>query len=246
MDCYKKFAKYYDELMQDCDYENWSQYLLTLIKKYSNKKSCLDLACGSGKHTIMLKKAGYDVVGLDISEEMLQQAKNNSRQAYTNIVFIKQDISNFNLGKKFDIITCICDGYNYIKPMKLQQAFVSAYNSLNKGGVLLFDLSSEFKLSNVLGNNLMCDDTDDITYLWQNTLNDNSVFMDLTFFVKEDDGKYSRFDEQHLQYMHNTQTVKEKLFNAGFISVQSFGFLTETEPSQTDERVQFVALKMED
>lgn len=241
---YDKFAKYYDELMYDCDYFEWSQYLLNLIKKESTGKKLIDIACGSGKHTILLKKAGYDVIGMDNSATMLEKAIINSRKEMQNIMYIKQDIIEFDIENRFDIATCICDGINYVSDLKT--AFKNIFNSLKNDGVFLFDISSEYKLKNILGDNLFTDETENVTYIWQNSFDEktNTVEMYLTFFVKNEDGLYERFDETHIQYAHKFDEVKTSLISAGFKSVKAYAFLSDKEYNgENVERIQFIAKK---
>lgn len=241
---YDKFAKYYDELMYDCDYFEWSQYLLKLIKKETSGKKIIDLACGSGKHTILLKKAGYDVIGVDNSNTMLEKAIINSRKQMLNIMYLKQDLLNLDIESKFDIATCICDGINYVQD--IFKVFQNVYKALKNKGVFLFDISSEYKQKEILGNNLFTDETENVTYIWQNEFfeKEDKVEMYITFFVKKDNGLYERFDETHVQYAHKEKDIVENLKQAGFKNVRAYIFLTDNEyKGENIERIQFIARK---
>jgi hypothetical protein len=121
----------------------------------------------------------------------------------------------------------------------LKTAFARVYSSLKKGGVFIFDISSENKIRNIIGENLFGEDRDDITYLWFNKQTSDGVIMDLTFFVRGEDGKYTRYDERHEQFVHAEDYVISCLEGVGFTSVQSEGHLGKTK----DERINFIAIK---
>ena len=238
---YNALAPYYEQLITSCDYEQWSQYVFKKIKTYAKGKVGCDLACGSGYFTRFLKKNGYLVCGVDYSESMLQEAMRLSNEENLRINYQRQDIKNFKSFEKLDFITAINDGYNYISQKDLKKAFKSAYTALKRGGVFMFDVSSSYKLKNVLSNNLFGEDTDDLTYLWFNTLTSEGVKMELTFFIKDGD-KYVRKDESHFQYIHELEDIKDALTSVGFEIVETCGHLGENLKAES-QRINFIALK---
>ncbi|MBR2384348.1 MAG: class I SAM-dependent methyltransferase [Clostridia bacterium] len=238
---YSALASHYDKLINTCDYEQWSQYVFNKLSIYSKGKVGCDLACGSGYFTRFLKVMGYDVYGVDNSPKMLAKANELSFKEKVIIDYQLQDIKNFKSFKKLDFITVINDGFNYLNGKELKNALKSAYNALNKDGVLLFDISSEFKLKNVLANNLFGEDLDEVTYLWFNTLNEDSVKMELTFFVKKGD-VYVREDECHVQYIHKKQDVLSLLNEIGFDVLETSGHLGE-DLKDDSQRINFIAKK---
>ncbi|MDR3318689.1 MAG: class I SAM-dependent methyltransferase, partial [Clostridiales bacterium] len=146
-------AGVYDRFMYDADYDKWFAGVLGLIKSVCpTAREGLDAACGSGTFTLKLADAGYRMTGSDISEEMLSEAlqKGKGRAG-----FIRQDLNDIRLNRPVDFITILCDGVNYVTE---GLSFRSAYDALNPGGVLIFDISSEYKLSEIIGNNTFSDD----------------------------------------------------------------------------------------
>ncbi len=209
MKSYSALADLYEKLISDCDYEKWSQYLLKKISTLTNGKKGLDLACGSGKITRFFAKLGYKMTGGDISEEMLAQAKNLSLKEKLNIDYFIADLNNLYARDTYDFITVINDGFNYVKPENLNKVFKGITKQLRSGGVLLFDVSSEYKLKNILANNLFGEDDEEFSYLWFNKLCDNRVEMDLSFFIKQGE-LYQKKEEKHIQYIHTENNLIQK------------------------------------
>ena len=238
---YNALAPYYEKLITSCDYEQWSQYVFTKLKTYAKGSLGCDLACGSGYFTRFLKKNGYFVYGVDNSEGMLKEAVRLSNEEKIFVNFQRQDIKNFKSFEKLDFITAINDGYNYISPKDIKKSFKSVFNCLKKGGVFMFDVSSSYKLKNVLGNNLFGEDTDELTYLWFNTLDENGVGMELTFFIKDGD-RYVRKDESHYQFIHEKEDIEKALLDCGFEIVEVCGHLGEQISSES-HRINFIAIK---
>lgn len=236
MTSYSVIAKYYDKFTkQDCDYVRWSQYLYAVAKE-RNVKNVVDLACGTGKMTVLLAKSELDVTGVDVSSEMLSVAASKCRAK-----FILQDIRRLRLLKKADMATCVNDGFNYVKPSDLAKCFARIAENLKDGAPFVFDVSSAYKLLKVVGNNVFYYDDENETLLWSNELRSDNVKMSLTLFEKADE-RYIRRDEEHTQYVHETSDIVQALAQAGFelIEVTSDYGKTLNEQSQ---RLTFYAVK---
>lgn len=235
---YKYLSSCYDEFMQDVDYDAWAKKIAGYI---GNRKKGVDCGCGSGLITMRLKKMGYDVIGTDLSTEMLERARENFRRENLNITLVRMDSENLVVGNKVDFITAVCDVVNYMK--KPERFFVRAYNALADDGVLLFDISSKYKLTEIIGNNVFTDSTDNVTYIWSNLLSEkqNKVEMFLTFFVKNKDGSFDKEKENQIQYIYEVDDLVEKLRAAGFGKVEYFGF--EGKNVAQEERICFAAYK---
>lgn len=238
---YSAISKKYEILIKDCDYEKWSQYLLNVIKENSKGNKGLDLACGSGIITRFLATCGYKMTGGDISLEMLSQAKLQADKFKLNIPFYQVDLNKISLPDKYNFITIINDGINYVSPQNLSKVFNKINKILLKDGLLIFDISSEYKLKNIIGNNLFGEDGNDFTYLWFNTLNDNNVSMDITFFTKEGE-TYIKSEENHVQYIHKIEDVEKLLVKNNFKIIAIQGDKGE-ELSETSQRINFIAVK---
>ena len=242
---YGKFAATYDAMMHDVDRDAWAAYLDGLLSE-AGAQTVLDCACGTGAMTIALHQRGYRVIGSDVSPEMLMQARSNALAARCkDIVFICEDMRKLSIHKPIDAIVCVCDGVNYLLQRKDVAAFFRrAYDCLNPGGLLLFDVSSHHKLSTVLGNHTFTEETDDYAYIWKNAYDARTKLceMQLTCFVKNG-AQYDRFAETHLQRAYTAQELTALLSEAGFFGIEAFDAFTR-EPVRTDsERIQFAARK---
>ncbi len=215
MNSYSVLAELYEKLISDCDYDKWSQYLLNKISNLTSGKKGLDLACGSGKITRFFASNGYIMTGGDISEQMLAQAKSISIKERLNIDYFVADLNNLYSRDKYDFVTVINDGFNYVKPNNIIKAFKGIAKQLKSGGIFIFDVSSEYKLKNVLADNLYGEDEEDYSYLWFNKLYEDRVEMDLSFFIRQG-SLYQKKEEKHIQYIHIEKKLIEKAIACGF------------------------------
>ncbi len=238
---YSALARYYEKLAEEDGYEEWGDRVLELAKRYSKGRKCADLACGSGFFTRKLKAGGFDVFGCDISEEMLVEAQKKSAEEGLSIEYRKQNLVNFVSFEKLDIVTVINDGFNYLDGRKLKKAVSAISKNLKKGGILIFDVSSAYKLKNVIADNVFAEDLDYLTYLWFNEPSGDKLTMNLTFFIKDGD-RYLRKDEVHVQYVHELDFIRNVLAENSFEIAELFG-KTRGELTDTDERWNFVAIK---
>ena len=242
---YSALADVYDSLMYDVDYDFWASYIGELLKDRGVSGKVADIACGTGNITLRLKKLGFDVTGVDISEEMLACAAEKSRGSGLRINYVRQDMRRLSLFRTSAVVSAM-DGVNYLTSDGDAEAFFrSAYMCLKKGGVLLFDVSSAHKLRDVIGGNVFFDDGDDVTYVWQNELLEKTVRMSLVIWKREGE-LYRRFDEEHTQRIYGEDEIRALLGSAGFSDVRSFGFGTKEPPKPDDMRVQFAAVKTGD
>ncbi|MBO4323575.1 MAG: class I SAM-dependent methyltransferase [Clostridia bacterium] len=238
---YSALSPHYEHLVKGEEYEKWAEFVLNKIKTYSPTAVGADVACGSGYFTRAIKGKGYDVFGYDISDEMLSEARTLSAKRGQYIEFISGDLIRFKSFKKLGFITVINDGFNYIPPENIEKAFSAAYKNLVKGGLFLFDISSEYKLKNVIANNVFSVDEEDFTYIWFNSLCDGFVKMDLTFFEKEGN-LYRRKDETHVQYIHKMSDIEDKLKSVGF-DIKEISGINGEKVDEKSERICFIAVK---
>lgn len=216
MECYKEFAHIYDDLInQDVDYKKWSKTINNICEEFNIKRNnYLDLACGTGNLTIEVAPYFKSIWAVDISYDMLTEAENKFRNNKLRSKIVCQDICNLKLNKTFDLITCCLDGINYIlEKESLNNLFQNVYNHLENGGLFIFDINSYYKLTNILGNNLFSYDDEEVTYIWRNSLENNIVNMDITFFVKEEEDFYIRFDEEHRERTYMQEEIEETIRN---------------------------------
>lgn len=230
---YSILAKYYDRLMGDFDYDGYLSFVKELIKGEG-----ADLACGSGEITVRLAKAGHKMIGIDLSADMLNVATVKAKSMGLDIKWICQDMLEFELNHKADFVTCVCDGVNYIPKKDFKRLLERVRANLKEGGIFVFDVSSEYKLKNILGDNLFCEDYDDVTYIWQNTLEKDHVDMDIDFFERIKDDTYRRIEESHRQYIYERQFVEDNLKDMWEYEV--FDGENFSKPASRSKRLLFV------
>jgi ubiquinone/menaquinone biosynthesis C-methylase UbiE len=237
---YSALGSWFEYLNDDCGYLQWSQYLINRLKSLNVGLKGVDIGCGNGYFTRALYKSGYDVCGVDISPSMLSVAKQKAVKEGANCEFLLGDITKLKLNGKVDFAVAVNDCLNYVCKDKLVAAFKHVYSLLNRGGAFIFDISSENKIRNILGNNMFGEDREDISYLWFNRQTDDGVEMELTFFVKDKDGRYTRYDERHVQFAHSENDIVAALQSVGFTNIVTEGHLGKDK----SERINFIAQKV--
>ena len=240
---YSALGAWFEYLNKDCDYEKWSQYLVNALKAYGAGSFGIDIGCGNGYFTRALNRAGYRVSGADISVPMLNKAKQISAAEGVKTEFLLADITKLKLPSKVDFAVAINDCLNYVPQNKLTTAFKRVNACLKKGGLFIFDISTPYKLQNIIGSNLFAEDGEKITYLWFNTLFSDRVEMDITLFERRLDGTYVRTDEQQTQFIHDEKTVTQSLLGAGFCVIKTEGHLG-AEVCGTTQRLNFICKKV--
>lgn len=248
MGCYKDFAKIYDRLINcDIDYSTWSEFILNLAR---NKKvsydNYLDLACGTGNMAEHLARNFKNIWLVDMSIEMLTEAESKLRSNGIKANYVCQDIKDLNLNTKFDLITCCLDSTNYIlKEQDILSYFNNVRLHLKDGGLFIFDINSYYKLTEILGNNVYNYDEGDVTYIWENSLNNEIVDMFLTFFVKEGD-LYRRFDEDHSERAYKEENIEKLLMEAGLNILYKFDNYQLKNIDEDTERIVYAVTVKEE
>jgi len=237
---YTNLAEWFEYLNDDCDYENWSQYLLLKLKKYPLVYG-LDVGCGGGWFTRSFAKCGYQMTGLDCSPQMLDYAQSRALREGVKGEYLLGDITKIKLPKRFDFVTAINDCFNYVPKEKIGVAMKNVATALKKGGIFLFDISSKRKFENKIANTVSADDREDITYLSFNKVEGDKATLDVTLFIKRADGAFERRDETHVQYIYTEQEIMQALKNNGFSVLSVEGHLGE-DKTQSD-RICFLAKK---
>ena len=234
---YSILAKYYDKFThKDCDYVRWSQYLYNAIVQ-NTVREIADIACGTGKMTSLLAERGLKLTGIDSSVDMLNVARTKCKAT-----FVQQDMTKLQLPHKVDMAICVNDGVNYLKSAQLEPFFKQVAANIKQGAPFVFDVSSEYKLCNVVGNNVFYLDDERETLLWSNSLAGDCVEMYLTLFVDDGSGRYERFDERHIQYIHAQAFVTQALERAGFDLVEITSDYGE-KLTEISQRITFYAIK---
>ncbi|KKI88543.1 methyltransferase [Bacillus sp. SA1-12] len=245
---YQGFAYIYDQLMKDAPYDEWITFINKAISAYYPEANRLiDVGCGTGEIAIRLAKQQLNITGVDLSEDMLSVAQSKLAQNNVNILFLQQDMRDLaGFEEKFDVVTICCDSLNYLETEDDIQATFRAVNQLlGRGGLLLFDVHSLYKIHHIFAGATFADQDEDISFIWSSYAAEepNSVEHDMTFFVKRNEG-YERFDEVHYQRTYPIETYTSWLEDASFEIIKVCGdFHFETPPISTSERIFFVARK---
>lgn len=239
---YNDFAYLYDRLIkQDIDYEKICCYIQEIFDRYGKSPSLIcDLACGTGNVTVPMSQRGYDMIGVDVSEAMLDVAR--TKNTDSDIIYICQDMKKLDLFGTCDAFLCMTDGFNYITSINSVKSIFSKIRRcfIEQDGIFIFDISSAYKLQNTLGSNTYIYNTDDVFYTWENSFKNPLCKMELNFFVKDKEN-YRRFEEVHLQRAYTKEQIITTLTESGFTSVEVFGGYTFNAPSAEEKRLVFVA-----
>ena len=239
---YNEFAYLYDSLINDVDYEKWADYYFSVFNRYGHKPCLgLDLGCGTGNLTLELAKRGIEMTGVDLSEDMLMVAREKSEGQ--DILYLNQDMTEFELYGTVDFIVSSLDCINYITDKRdLLSVFRLVNNYLDPGGLFIFDINTRYKLENIIGNNTFVLENDDVFCTWQNEYDKRKKISDfyLTFFCKNECG-YERFDEQHTERAYEIDEIKTLIEKSGMKLLKVYDSLSFESPKKNSERVFFVA-----
>lgn len=245
---YGVFSEFYDALTANVSYDTVSQVLSSLLTRYGKSRGLLlDLACGTGSVSVRLAEKGYEVIGADLSPEMLSEAQNKAYSAGQNILFLCQDMTALDLYGTVDAAVCTLDGLCHLPDEESVFAALQKVSLfMNPGGVFLFDVNSVYKHRAVLGNNTFVYDTDDVYCVWQNTLLSDGVTvqMDLDFFEPvSDEGDYVRQSERFTERAYPKETLEAMLKKAGFTVLDVFDGYSGKPAHDTSERLLFAVRK---
>jgi cyclopropane fatty-acyl-phospholipid synthase-like methyltransferase len=243
---YNNFAYVYDKLTQDIDYKKWADYLESIVKRHmGGAEMILELGCGTGSFGIEMARRGYDMTCLDISTEMLDCANEKAREEELDILFLNQDMSEFELFGTVDVIVCLLDSFNYLtKTSQVKRMFKLVNNYLNPDGLFVFDINTRYKFENILSDNFFYEIDEDVTYIWENEYNPKTrkARFDLTFFVKQGE-LYERFDETHYERSYSNDEILNFISEAGMEFIAVYDELKLKSPSEQSCRNFYVCRK---
>lgn len=243
MKSYGSFAKFYDGLMKDADYERRCEYLLQLLKRHNHEAGItLDLACGTGSLTRLLAEKGIDVYGVDSSEDMLSEAMQRAYEKGLNILYLKQKMQSLDLYGTINTCICTLDSINHLTDIDdVKKTFDRVGLFMDDDGLFVFDVNTLYKHRKILCDNTFVFENDEVFCVWQNSLEENdSVNITLDFF-EEEDGVYYRSAENFSERAYSDSQIRELLSNAGFSVEAVYGDLSFDPPEETEQRVIYVA-----
>lgn len=245
---YEDFAFIYDELMEETPYAQWVEFILDVIdEQFREAQLVLDLGCGTGNITIPLAEAGYQMIGVDLSENMLMLAQEKSMTKDLDILYLHQDMTEFELYGTVDVVVAACDSLNYLpNEESLFQVFSLVENYLNEGGVFLFDMNTRYRFEEQYRDTTFSVVEEEYAYIWNNTFFEETGMnlYEITFFIRDDEADhYSRFDEFHEEFTYSFETVTALLEKAGLVLVDAYDNYTKDKAHLASERITFVAKK---
>ena len=231
---YTALGEIYDLFREDDD-ETRAAYLADFLPKGEG----VDLGCGTGGLTQALFLRGHAVYGVDASETMLRRAVTRFG---SRVRFVLGRAEAFPYAHPLDFVVANNDLLNYIeRPLTL---FRRAYGALKKGGVFVFDVSSAYKLRRILAGNTFSETKENVTYIWQNALSGNKLFIDFTVFSPQGE-TYIKTSETQVQFVRSARYYADALQKAGFTQVERYAYGTKDAPAKTTQRILFAAQKTE-
>ena len=285
MEAYTDFAQVYDTFMDDTPYEEWCEYLTGLLEKYrvldaavipvttgeydgcavngnllQERNTVLDLGCGTGTLTELFAAKGYDMIGIDNSQEMLQIAMDKRSRSGLDILYLLQDMRSFELYGAVGAVISVCDSLNYLLEEKeMVQTFKLVNNYLLPEGVFLFDFNTVYKYETVIGDATIAENREDCSFIWENYYHEAEQIneYDLTVFVREErednTGKtaatgngqavFRRFQETHFQRGYSLEQMQEYLRKAGLVFIEALDADTHGPVTDVSERIYVAARK---
>ena len=246
---YTGFAEVYDKFMDNVPYGEWCKYLVGLLKEYNCTGGLVaELGCGTGSLTELLAEAGYDMIGIDNSEAMLEIAMEKRAESGRDILYLLQDMREFELYGTVGAVVSLCDSMNYITEYEdLVQVFRLVNNYLDPGGVFVFDLNTEYKYRELLGDRTIAENRENESFIWDNYYDEESRIneYELTIFVREAGGGqeelYRKFEEVHFQRAYSMEEIRAALLEAGLKFLAAYDAFTENSPQENSERIYVIA-----
>jgi len=242
MEAYTGFATVYDRYMDNIPYDDWAQNIKVLFEKYNMPMEIVcDLGCGTGQMTRRLKEMGYDMIGIDVSYDMLMEAM--SQEDSDGILYLCQDMRSFELYGTVGAVISLCDSMNYLADTdELLQVCKLANNYLDPKGLFIFDMKTDSYYKK-LGTSTIAENREEGSFIWENEYNpdtrDNYYY--LTIYEENEDGTFDRFEEEHMQHAFTVDEVKAAIKESGLELLQVLDVSTMAAPTEDSDRLYFIA-----
>ncbi len=247
MDAYGDFAEVYDIFMDETPYGEWADFAAAVLQKAGiGDGLVLDLGCGTGTLTQLLAAAGYDMIGVDNSDRMLNVAMQKRDCSGADILYLQQDMRSFELYGTVRAVVSFCDSLNYLlKEQELLQTFRLVCNYLDPGGFFLFDFNTVYKYETVIGEATIAENREDCSFIWENYYDPKTGYneYDLTVFVREGRELFRRFTETHVQRGYTLPVMRRLAEEAGLSFVRALDADTHGEVTKKSERIYVIACK---
>jgi len=246
MEAYTVFADIYDEFMSDIPYETWCNNVHEILKDNNIENGLVvELGCGTGTLTSMFSELGYEMIGVDNSEDMLSIAREQEKE---DILYLLQDMRELELYGTAAAFISLCDSMNYItEKNELVDVLKKVNLYLEKDGLFIFDMKTIYCYENVLGDSVQYEEAEDCSLIWENhyDADDKIHTYDLTIFLQEDvdeeeNALYEKFHESHCQRAYEIEEVMAAVKEAGMELVAIYDADTMKEPGETTQRIYYV------
>ena len=241
---YEGFAGVYDQVMDNIPYEEWFEKIRQYLSSHGMTEGTIcELGCGTGTMTELFAGAGYRMIGIDVSPEMLALAHIKREESGSDILYLEQSMEEMELAEPVDAMISVCDSVNYLlQDEQLEGLFAGVKRHLRPGGYLIFDVKTAYCYQNIIGNQTWVEQDEDVSYIWENYYYDDRDINEymLTIFRRREDGLFEKSEEAHYQRAYDIPTLREKLEQAGLTWVEAFGSDLTSEPGETDERYYIV------
>lgn len=248
MSGYSKFAWFYDRLTENVDYDCIGRQIDRLVERFGGRKDILlELGCGTGSLCEKMSSLGYDVIGVDTSQEMLNEALDKKYDSKSEIQYLCQDMTELDMFGTIDVTVSVLDSINHLPDVEsVKRAFERVSLFAYPDGLFIFDVNTVYKHREILGSNSYIYNLDGLFCSWQNEYceEDDSVEMFLDFFEEQDDGKYERFQENFKEIAMDEAVVDGLLEQTGFEILAKYDDYTDNPVSEKTQRIVYVARKV--
>lgn len=245
MEAYTSFAAVYDTFMDNIPYEEWAEYLTGLLAEYEVTDGIvLDLGCGTGTLTELLAARGFDMIGVDNSEEMLEIAMEKRTESGRDILYLLQDMREFELYGTVRAVISICDSINYMtEEEELEQVFRLVNNYLDPEGIFVFDFNTVYKYREILGDQTIAESREECSFIWDNYYYEEEQIneYELSLFLQEEGNLYRKYVETHYQKGYELETIKNILEKSGMKFITAYDAFTKNPPTKESERIYVIA-----
>lgn len=243
MEAYTDFAAIYDKFMEETPYDEWCEVILEKLKENGISEGLVcELGAGTGEMTRRLRDKGFDMIGIDNSEEMLMVARAKENDV-SDILYLNQDMRSFELYGTVRAVVSVCDCVNYLlEDMEVIDTFKLVNNYLDPKGLFIFDFNTRYKYEEVIGESTIAEAGEDESFIWENYFDEDTGIneYDITFFVREGE-LFRRFTETHLQRGYTLTDMKRFIKAAGLVFVEAFDADTKSDVTKESERIAVIA-----
>lgn len=245
MDAYHALAVSYDRLTNDVDYGATVAFYYEILNREGlSPRTAVDLACGTGSVSAILARKGLQVIGVDLSEEMLTVAQQKTGELEDPPRFVCQSLQKLHLPRAVDMAVCALDSLDYITdPADCAQAIRRVYKALNPGGIFIFDVNTPEKLWAMDGQ-VFLDEDDDVYCVWRGEFDEETNICSYGMDLFQRRGKlWERSFEEHREYAYSQEQLVGYLKAAGFTHIEVYADRRLEPPRPGEQRIYMKARK---